>query len=221
LRNVLQRELPPFLSSVAPYRIIGPILTRGTDGYIAALTHESFHAFQGIAAGGRLEEAERTNLLSQDHYFPTDPDFVDAWQVELDLLAEALKTSHPGETRQLVKEFLSAPADRRKASMLAPAQYAMSRSECGLKDWPAMQSRAFGEQGLQTVTSLQPRCRILQTSSSILALILDGSRRSIKSAACQPKTEMGAFITAEWLRRSCWTAFHRGGKSPYSILARL
>jgi hypothetical protein len=121
LRNVLQRDLPPFLSSVAPYRIIGPIFIRGSDGYIAALTHESFHAFQGSAAGGRLEEAERTNQKSQDHYPHSEPDFADAWQLELDLLAEALKTSDLGETRQLVMEFLLVRADRRKAFGLASA----------------------------------------------------------------------------------------------------
>ena len=43
-----RRDLPPIISNLVPVRLVWTLLMGKTDAYIAALEHESFHAYQGI-----------------------------------------------------------------------------------------------------------------------------------------------------------------------------
>jgi hypothetical protein len=50
-----QADLPPILDSVFPYSLATALYS--SDWYIATVQHEAFHAYQGILARERLENA--------------------------------------------------------------------------------------------------------------------------------------------------------------------
>ena len=119
LRETIKRDLPAFLRPFVPYRLVVSLLLRGSDGYIAALLHESFHAFQGMQAGERLAQAEGGAARLSNLYPYDEEAFQDAWQVELDLLAEALKTNTIEETARLAALFLDQREARRAQAGLS------------------------------------------------------------------------------------------------------
>jgi hypothetical protein len=121
LRETLKGDLPAFLRPLVPYRLVVPFLLRGSDGYIAGLLHESFHAFQGIQAGERLARAEVAAARQADLYPYEDEAFQDAWQVELDLLADALMANTVEESASLASQFLAQRHARRAQARLSPA----------------------------------------------------------------------------------------------------
>jgi hypothetical protein len=67
----------------AGHRYFTKILIAETNRF-----HETFHTNQGTAAGGSLEAAERANQRHEAAYPREGADFVEAWQIELDLLLE-------------------------------------------------------------------------------------------------------------------------------------
>jgi hypothetical protein len=78
LREMLKGDLPAFLRPVVSYRLAVSLLLRGSDGYIAALLHESFHAYQGLEAGERLTQSERAAANLGDQYPAEDDSFIGA-----------------------------------------------------------------------------------------------------------------------------------------------
>jgi hypothetical protein len=120
LRETLRSEMPAFLRPVIPYRLLVPLFLRGSDGYIAGLLHESFHAFQGMQAGEQLAQAERAAGSFADQYPSGDGAFIDAWQVELDLLADALEAETADESALLAASFLEQRQARRAQAGLPP-----------------------------------------------------------------------------------------------------
>lgn len=104
--------IPPLIRPVFPYRLINQAFT--SDWYITALSHESFHAYQGSLAAGRLADAEMA-IRQWGGRYPWDDDGLrDAWQVEVDLLAQALQATSDGEAAALARQFLET-RDRRRA----------------------------------------------------------------------------------------------------------
>lgn len=118
LMNQFQRELPSFLAPIFPYPLVTDLFLRGSDGYISALAHESFHAYQGIAAPERLAAAETAVSLSESNYPWADVALQEAWQTELDLLATAVQAGTDAEVRSLVQQFLDQRALRRQEAGL-------------------------------------------------------------------------------------------------------
>ncbi len=53
-----QQELPPLLSKLVPVRLVWAFLMGKTESYIAALEHESFHAYEGMLAADHLNASE-------------------------------------------------------------------------------------------------------------------------------------------------------------------
>lgn len=121
LRETLKEDLPAFLRPVVPYRVIIPLFLMGGDGYIAALLHESFHAYQGLKAGEQLARAEEAAARQGDRYPYDDTAFQDAWQIELDLLADALQADTPEQMTGLAAQFMAQRESRRRQSGLSPS----------------------------------------------------------------------------------------------------
>ena len=118
LANKFQEELPPFLIPIFPYQFAVGLFLRGSDGYISLVAHESFHAYQGIVVPERLAAAETAVSRSESNYPWTDTAFQEAWQIELDLLAEAVQAETDAEMADLVRQFLAQRALRRQETAL-------------------------------------------------------------------------------------------------------
>ena len=118
LTNQFRRELLSFLVPIFPYSLVTNLFLRGSDGYISTLAHESFHAYQGMAAPERLATAETAVSLSESSYPWTDAAFQEAWQTELDLLATAVQAGTETEMVSLVQQFLAQRELRRQEASL-------------------------------------------------------------------------------------------------------
>lgn len=129
LANQFESELPAFLVPIFPYGLANNLFIRGSDGYIAALAHESFHAYQGIVAPERLAAAETAVTRTESTYPWDEATLQEAWQTELDLLAAALEAETESEMMTLAQQFLDQRQARREAAKLSPAQanYEMQR----------------------------------------------------------------------------------------------
>ena len=108
----LQSQLPPGVRSVAPYRLLIRLLMGESEGYVAALLHESFHAFQGASARPRFDAAE--NVMALEPTYPWDSAQAE-WQAELEALAGAALAPADEEAAVLAEQFLALRADRRAA----------------------------------------------------------------------------------------------------------
>lgn len=121
LRQQIQRDLPPFLRPLVPYRLVMSLFLKGSDGYMAGLLHESFHAFQGLDATGRLETAEVVSSEQSDRYPYQEEAMVAAWRSELDVLVAALQATEREDRATLAAQFLSQRDHRRNELSLSPA----------------------------------------------------------------------------------------------------
>lgn len=117
----LGQQLPAFARPIFPYPLVTNLFLRGADGYISALAHESFHAYQGTVAPQRLAAAENAVSRAEPNYPWSDAAFIQAWQTELDLLAEALRTDSETESAALARQFLDHRAQRRQSADLPPS----------------------------------------------------------------------------------------------------
>ncbi len=110
LGNEMRKDLPGIFKHIVPYRLFGQLLN--SDWHICCVLHESFHAYQGITAPERLAEAE--TCMSVAVRYPWDePMFANAWQKELNLLADALLAPLRIETASLARKFLAQRQQRR------------------------------------------------------------------------------------------------------------
>jgi hypothetical protein len=110
LGNEMRKDLPGVLQHIVPYRVFGRLLY--SDWHICSVLHESFHAYQGMTAPERLAEAEMGMNVAV-RYPWDEPVFVDAWQKELDLLADALQATSQVEMTSLTHQFLAQRQQRR------------------------------------------------------------------------------------------------------------
>ena len=111
--------LPGGVREILPYALAADLLVRNSDSYIAAMLHESFHAYQGMAVPERLAAAEWANIRHQEDYPHDDEAFVADWQAELDLLMAAVRAEDKAETAVLAQQFLDQRAARRMAANLS------------------------------------------------------------------------------------------------------
>jgi len=114
----IREDLPALLRPVFPYRLFVGALVEGSDKYISLHAHEAFHAYQGMAVPERLAEAERANWRWEKEYPWADKALQEAWQVELNLLASALRADSPETTVELTRQFLAQRAARRAVAGL-------------------------------------------------------------------------------------------------------
>lgn len=112
----IRGELPPILREIVPYSLFVNLLLNGTDGHIAAVLHEGFHAYQAHQSQNRLVVAEAAARTGERAYPWHDVELQADWQTELDLLVEALRADSDGEAQQLARQFL-AQRERRRAKL--------------------------------------------------------------------------------------------------------
>ncbi len=119
LSNQINDDLPPVVRPVFPYSLATSQLVSSSDHYISLIGHEAFHAHQGAVAPERLAAAERAS--ARENAYPWDAAALEeAWQAELDLLAEAI-AAPPEDAAGYARDFVRLRAERRAASELAPA----------------------------------------------------------------------------------------------------
>jgi hypothetical protein len=120
LRRRFQDELPGFIRPIFPYRLAVHLFIGRAEAYIGGVEHESFHAFQGIAATDKLEKAERALRTYQDRYPWDAPRLEELWQTELDLLADAVRAESDDQAAGLTRQFLAQRQERRQQLGLSP-----------------------------------------------------------------------------------------------------
>jgi len=124
LAGEFRQDLPGFLRSIFPYGPVVRLFLGGSDKHLTLLLHESFHAFEGIVASERLVTAERAGRRFETEYPWHDAGLEQAWQAELDLLADAARQTMDGastvEVAALAQQFLDQRATRRQAAALSP-----------------------------------------------------------------------------------------------------
>lgn len=119
-------QLPRPVTAVVPWGPVARLFIGGTDGYLSAILHEMFHAYQATVAPERLRAAE-TAVRQMDSY-PWDADgLADAWAVEADLIASAVEAESEAETAERARAFLAQRAERRDAAALSPAMIDLER----------------------------------------------------------------------------------------------
>lgn len=142
--NGIRNSLLPAVNAIVPYRLIARIflgLGMNTDGYICAIEHESFHAYQGMISADRLAGAEMLLVNLYGSYPRTDPRFNSDWKAELNVLADALAAKEEKRMVELANEFIALRKNRRKAFHLDPDLEGLER----LREW---------EEGLGKYTEL-------------------------------------------------------------------
>ena len=112
LGNQLKEEIPPVLQPIIPYRLFGSVFN--TDWFIAALAHESFHAYQGQILPRRMSDSERLVSQYESSYPWSDSEFADAWNRELATLRNSLSLNDIGSLEDSVTLFLELRRDRRE-----------------------------------------------------------------------------------------------------------
>lgn len=116
LQTDMQAGLPAFLRPLLPYRVL--LGGFGSDWHIAAIGHESFHAFQGMLAPDRVAAAEYANQAAAA--YPWDEDtFRAAWATELDLLRQSLGAETDQEAAVVAQAWLAAREARRQEAGLS------------------------------------------------------------------------------------------------------
>ena len=115
IREMIHGSLPPPINQVVPYRL----LLQPSEVQMSAVLHEAFHVFQHANASAHFEDAE---IAYQDgpSYWAIDPTMYDAWQEEIETLAQALEAESDEEAAGLAKQFLSQRQSRRQARNLSP-----------------------------------------------------------------------------------------------------
>lgn len=119
LAQTVRADLPDFLRPVFPYRLFTRLLLGGDDKTISAAAHESFHAWQGLAAPRKFSAAETAARL--DARYPwQDESLSQDWKAELQRLADMLRNENPAALPAQARLFLELRAARRLAAGLSP-----------------------------------------------------------------------------------------------------
>lgn len=120
LSNFFSEKLPPLFRPILPRGFIAQLFVGSSDKYISLALHETFHAYQGMIAPTSLIKAEKA--VGQEKNYPyDDPVSREAWQVELNLLAQAVRTESDTEMRKLAQQFLGRRTARRETLRLDAA----------------------------------------------------------------------------------------------------
>lgn len=117
-REQFQASLPPVIRQVFPYRLV--IFTSETQ--ITAVLHESFHAYQAIAAPERFAAADQAYRQDND-YWELDATMHASWTTEIELLVAAVQAEADEEAAEFARQFLDLRAQRRAGMDLALVDY--------------------------------------------------------------------------------------------------
>lgn len=120
LYSEIRKSTPTVLRGVVPYRLIWRLLMGETDQYIVGLEHESFHSFEGMNAGTRLDEAE-TAVQLEARYPSNDANLNSMWEAEMDSLVKAIRAPSEVEARKMARQFLDRREARRKSAAMTAA----------------------------------------------------------------------------------------------------
>lgn len=120
------QDLPPIISKLVPLRLVWGLLMGKTDAYIAALEHESFHAYEGMLAVDRLAASE--SMYSTEETYPFDA-MEEPWKQEMKLLVQAALASSDAQATDFARQFLQLRATRREG--LTSDQVELER----LREW--------------------------------------------------------------------------------------
>jgi hypothetical protein len=117
LATNIRRQLPAVFRPVFPYRLaIGLAISR--DLHVFALAHESFHAYQGWVAPGRLAAGESASARHETLYPWGDRALRRGWRAELEILAGGIQATSSIEATAQARRFLIARDERRRAARL-------------------------------------------------------------------------------------------------------
>jgi len=105
-----RQNLPPFISNLIPVRLAWALLMGKTESYIAALEHESFHAYEGIQAVDRLNASE--GMYTVEGNYPFDA-MEEPWKQEMNVLVKAAQADTDSEAIDLARQFLQMRSSRR------------------------------------------------------------------------------------------------------------
>ncbi len=154
-----RQGLPPVISGVVPVRLGWQFLMGKTDSYIAALEHESFHAYEGMLAPQMLAAAERS--YAEDETYPYAA-MDSAWRGEMDVLVRAVEASDETERRALVLRFLDNRRARRVTLSREQIEFERLREwEEGLAKYAELEIARRAEAG----AAYQPVDAILRDSA--------------------------------------------------------
>lgn len=119
LAGEIRGDLPELIQPFFPYGLAVNLLVPSSDTYITGVLHEAIHAFQGIQATERLASAENAARRFGGQYPFDSKSFQDAWQIELDILQDAMRASSQEETVRLARAFLNQRTERRREAELS------------------------------------------------------------------------------------------------------
>ncbi len=143
-------ELPGFIRSVFPYRTFWKMLIPNAETYVAALAHESFHAYQGVVAFDRFTAAEQS-INVEDHYPWDNEDLREIWQEETDLLYQAVMEEDMALKEELVREFLNKRTTRRTQFSLSLPEIEFERQ----REWLEGMAK-YAEISIQQIAATEP-----------------------------------------------------------------
>jgi hypothetical protein len=118
LPQEIREELPSGIREIVPYFLMTDLLVGSSDKFISLIAHEAFHAYQGEVVPERLVAAETAVRQASDYPWYEDAHVAD-WEVELDLLTQAVQAESEEETAVLAERFLAQRAARRQAAGLS------------------------------------------------------------------------------------------------------
>jgi hypothetical protein len=121
-----RQDFPPLISNLIPVRLAWIWLMGKTENHIAALEHESFHAYQGMVAQVKLTQAE--SMYDVESSYPYDG-MKESWYQEMNLLVQAARSKSNTDATNLARQFLQARTSRRAG--LNDAQVKLER----LREW--------------------------------------------------------------------------------------
>lgn len=116
----IRKAFPPFISTFVPVRLAWALLMGKTDAYIAALEHESFHAYEGIQATDQLAQAEYAHTEGETYPFGR---MDGPWKQEMNALLQAARAADLSEAKSLARQFLSMRAARRTGLSADQVEY--------------------------------------------------------------------------------------------------
>lgn len=198
-----RQTLPPFLSRLVPVRLVWALLMGKTDSYIAALEHESFHAYEGIQADDRLNASEEMYAVMESYPFDA---MAGPWRQEMNVLVQAAQAGTDAEARDLVRQFLQLRVARRKG--LTTDQVELER----LREW---------EEGLAKYVELEIS-RQAETNNSYLPVDAMAQDKSFKHYAGQQQFWSSQLKEAAKTQgRSGDSRFYYSGNALAVVLDRL
>jgi hypothetical protein len=127
MQVALSRQVRDDFTPLFPYWWFTRQAVGGSDGYIAGLLHEAFHAYAGSTAPERLAAAENASRPGEQAYPWEDEALRSAWKTELDLLYEALAAESDADAAEMARQFIQQRAARRQAAGLSASLVAYER----------------------------------------------------------------------------------------------